>query len=84
MFGRQIGHLILVIQSEQPELRPAPYRNFRTVNSSVGSGKTSFSMAPHEAERFKIRTQVQRVNVRLKEEFGARFVRARGHAKVTA
>ena len=39
--------------------------------------------APHEAERFKIRTQVERVNARLKDEFGARFVRVRGAAKVT-
>lgn len=39
--------------------------------------------APHEAERFKTRTQVERVNARLKEEFGAAFVRVRGHAKVS-
>jgi hypothetical protein len=39
--------------------------------------------APHEAERFNIRTQVERVNARLKDEFGASFVRVRGHAKVT-
>jgi hypothetical protein len=39
--------------------------------------------APHEAKRFNIRTQVERVNARLKDEFGASFVRVRGHAKVT-
>jgi hypothetical protein len=39
--------------------------------------------APHEAERYKTRPMVERVNSRLKGEFGAEFVRVRGHAKVT-
>jgi hypothetical protein len=41
-------------------------------------------MAPHEAERYKERTSVERVNSRLKDEFGGRYVRVRGHAKVMA
>lgn len=45
-----------------------------------GGEKREF--APHEAERHKTRTQVERVNARLKDEFGANFVRVRGHAKV--
>lgn len=40
--------------------------------------------APHEAERYKTRTQVERANARLKDEFGATYVRVRGHLKVTA
>jgi hypothetical protein len=39
--------------------------------------------APHEAQRYKTRTQVERANSRLKGEFGAEYVRVRGHAKVT-
>jgi hypothetical protein len=35
-----------------------------------------------EDERFKERSTAERVNARLKDEFGARFVRVRGHAKV--
>lgn len=38
---------------------------------------------PLEAERYKNRTQVERANARLKDEFGARYVRVRGHAKVS-
>lgn len=38
--------------------------------------------APHEAERYKERTSVERANARLKDDFGGRFVRVRGHAKV--
>jgi hypothetical protein len=41
-------------------------------------------MAPAEAERFKERTTVERVNARLKDEFGGRYVRVRGHAKIMA
>jgi hypothetical protein len=37
-----------------------------------------------ERERYKQRTMIERVNARLKEEFGARFVRVRGAAKVMA
>jgi len=35
-----------------------------------------------EDERFKERSTAERVNARLKDEFGGRFVRVRGHAKV--
>ena len=37
-----------------------------------------------EEERYKERTMVERVNGRLKDEFGARFVRVRGASKVMA
>ena len=46
-------------------------------------GGQKIDFAPHEAERFKTRTQVERVNARLKDEFGARWVRVRGPAKVS-
>lgn len=39
-------------------------------------------LAPHEAQRYKERTTIERVFARLKEEFGARTVRVRGPAKV--
>ena len=35
-----------------------------------------------EDVRFNERTTVERVNARIKDDFGARFVRVRGHAKV--
>ncbi|MCM3901516.1 MAG: transposase [Pyrinomonadaceae bacterium] len=38
--------------------------------------------APHEAQRYKERTTIERVFARLKEEFGGRVVRVRGPAKV--
>jgi len=40
--------------------------------------------APHEAVRFRERSTVERVNARLKDNFGVRRVNVRGTAKVTA
>ncbi len=37
-----------------------------------------------ERERFKERTMVERVNARLKDEFGASHLRVRGYVKVMA
>jgi hypothetical protein len=41
-------------------------------------------MDPHQQVRFRERTTVERVISRLKDEFGGRFVRVRGCAKVMA
>ena len=37
---------------------------------------------PHEAERYKERTQAERTNARLKDEFGGNDIWVRGHDKV--
>ena len=47
-------------------------------------GGEKIEFAPHEAQRFKERTTVERANARLKDEFGGCFIRVRGHAKVMA
>jgi len=46
-------------------------------------GKESIPMAPHEAERYKIRTTAERANARLKEDFGADNIMVKGHPKVS-
>jgi hypothetical protein len=46
-------------------------------------GKESIPMAPHEVERYKMRTSSERANSRLKEDFGANNVMVKGHVKVT-
>jgi len=48
-----------------------------------GRGKEALPMAPHEAERYKIRSTAERANSRLKEDFGANSVMVKGHAKVS-
>lgn len=40
--------------------------------------------APHDVQRFKERSTVERVNARLKDNFGAGRINVRGPAKVTA
>lgn len=50
----------------------------------VRHGDKPVTMAEHEANRFRGRTNVERVFARLKDEFGAHFTRVRGHAKVMA
>ncbi|CAH1197029.1 hypothetical protein NTGBS_220018 [Candidatus Nitrotoga sp. BS] len=42
--------------------------------------KIEFS--PNEAERYKERSQAERTNSRLKNNFGGRHIRMRGHDKV--
>lgn len=46
-------------------------------------GKEVIPMAPHEAERYKIRASVEWANGRLKEDFGASNIMVKGHCKVT-
>ncbi len=48
-----------------------------------GRGKEVIPMAPHEAERYKMRSSAERANSRLKEDFGANNVMVKGHNKVT-
>lgn len=45
-------------------------------------GGEKIEFAPHEAQRFKERSTVERVNARLKDECGARRINVHGHAKV--
>jgi hypothetical protein len=40
--------------------------------------------APHQAMRYRERSTVERVNARIKDDFGARRIHVRGHAKVLA
>jgi hypothetical protein len=47
-------------------------------------GAESVELAPHEKQRFRERTMSERVFARLKDEFGGRYVRVRGAAKVMA
>ena len=45
-------------------------------------GGEKILMAPHEAERYKIRTSAERANARLKDEFGGNTIFERGAARV--
>ena len=51
------------------------------IDPKPGNGAIRW-FAPAECERYKERTTAERGNSRLKDEFGARHVRVRGHPKV--
>jgi hypothetical protein len=46
-----------------------------------GRRKNATPFDPATAQRYKERSNAERVNSRLKDEFGGRFLRVRGHAK---
>lgn len=48
------------------------------------SPKDERQFAPHEAQRYKERSTAERINARLKDEFGGLCVRVRGHSKILA
>jgi hypothetical protein len=66
-----------LIRKKSLELGHVPIIDGHTKRGGV---KPQF--APHEAQRYKERTTIERVFARLKEEFGGRMVRVRGPAKV--
>ena len=70
--SRGLGHVPII----DPAQRVGPRR------SIIGPFKLPRQFSPAERERYKERTMSERVNGRLKDEFGGRFVRVRGAAKV--
>jgi IS5 family transposase len=58
--------------------------NHRPIIDTKRSTTWREPLDPATKERFKVRTTAERVNSRLKDEFGARHVRVKGHAKVHA
>ena len=74
--SRQLGHVPLI------DVHP---RRDQTLKKEIASENKRSQLVGHktaEALRYNERSTVERVNARLKDEFGGRFVRVRGHAKV--
>jgi hypothetical protein len=72
--SRQLGHVPIV----DPVQRTDPKESF------VPPENPSRQLSWAEEERYKERTMVERVNGRLKDEFGGRYLRVRGASKVMA
>jgi hypothetical protein len=68
--SRQLGHI--------PIIDPHPRRGKAEPFSPSAVPQLNWA----QQERYKERTMAERVNARLKDEFGGRNVRVRGHAKV--
>jgi hypothetical protein len=67
-------------------VQPHPRRNGRSksILPKVVQPKVAPEMSWAQQQRYKERTTIERVNARLKDEFGARHIRVRGAAKVFA
>ena len=73
--SRSLGHV--------PIIRPVK-RKQKSTTFSNGETHVAREMTPAEEDRFRERTMVERVNARLKDEFGGRQIRVRGASKVMA
>ena len=74
--SRQLGHVPLI--DKHPRRDKALKEEIQAENKR--SRRVGHQTA--ETQRYKERSTVERVNARLKDEFGGRVVRVRGHAKV--
>jgi hypothetical protein len=70
--SRSMGHVPII----DPPQRGRPKEGF------LATPPPQLSWA--QQERYKERTMVERVNARIKDEFGGRHIRVRGAAKVMA
>ena len=59
-----------------------PHRGCKAEAVAEALARRNIRMPTAEDVRYQQRTSVERVNARLKDEFGGRFVRVRGHIKV--
>jgi hypothetical protein len=73
--SRSLGHV--------PIIRPVK-RQHKEIPFSGREKWEAREMTPAEQDRFRERTMVERVNARLKDEFGARQIRVRGASKIMA
>ena len=88
-YSRSLGHVPLIApHGSRPPIPPRVqasmqrYHKRRPVPKRYDRKRLPFT--PAEEQRFQERTMVERVYSRLKDEFGARFVRVRGASKVMA
>jgi hypothetical protein len=74
--SRELGHV--------PIVDPKAPRGPKSQAKAIPMDKRKRELTWAEQDRYKERTMVERVNARLKDEFGGRSVRVRGAAKVMA
>jgi hypothetical protein len=76
--SKQLDHVpIIAPHPRRGTKRPSPL-------PKIFPAKPAPQLSPAEEERYKVRTMSERVNARLKDEFGARHIRVRGAMKVMA
>jgi Transposase DDE domain/Transposase domain (DUF772) len=71
---RALGHVPII----------DPHARGKKMKNTFLPGKPARQLSWAQADRYRERTLVERVNGRLKDEFGGRFIRVRGASKVMA
>jgi uncharacterized protein (DUF2384 family) len=74
--SRQMGHI--------PIIDPKAPGGVKSQGKDIPMAKAKRELSPAQKQRYKERTIVERVNARLKDEFGARNIRVKGARKVMA
>lgn len=75
--SRKLGHVPLVDKNTRRD------KELQEKIRNENKARKTLNWYPAEANRYNVRTTVERANSRLKEEFGADKVRVRGHVKVS-
>jgi hypothetical protein len=75
-YSRSLGHIPLI------DVHPRRDQDLKSELQAEEKRCRLLGYRSAEDERYHERTTVERVNARLKDEFGGRMVRVRGHAKV--
>ena len=76
--GEQSGHVPII------DVNPRRDRALKELKEMEPKARAAVNIPDPKAIRYSNRSTVERVNARLKDEFGGRHVRVRGHAKVFA
>ena len=74
--SKALGHIPII------DINPRGNTNLAEELSAEARRLKNLHFELPEDVRYNVRTSVERVNARLKDEFGGRMVRVRGHAKV--
>lgn len=75
-YSKSLGHVPII------DRNPRRDKALKEELESEGKRQAFFRMKMPEKVRYNERSTVERVNGRLKDEFGGRMLRVRGHAKV--
>jgi len=75
-YSRKLNHVPLI------DVNPRRNKELKKKLASEKKARKTLNWQPPEAIRYRARSGSERTNARLKDEFGARFVRVRGPRKV--
>lgn len=75
--SRALGHVPII------DVNPRRNQSIKEELQAEKKRQEKLNFTDPTQQRYNERTSVERINARLKDEFGGRCVRVRGHAKVS-